>query len=186
MKDLLSKLTGEQALNVLQRLAAGKGAVADAILAEAKCVLAAVDVEEIANEVLAQLDMIDVQDCWDRAGGHRAGYTSPEEAAVELVEEELQPFLDQVERYHAIGMDRQERDYCMGIILGIYRYEKESKSEFKDWCVDIPLDSAGGLLDEWRGRNREASATTAMDEFVRQRCPDWAKHMIRVTGGTSR
>ncbi len=60
---MLSKLTGEQALDVLQRLAAGKGAVADAILAEAKRVLAAVDVEEVANEVFAQLDGIGAWIC---------------------------------------------------------------------------------------------------------------------------
>jgi hypothetical protein len=48
---VLSKLTGEQALDVLHRLAAGKGAVANAILVEAKRVLTAVDVEEIANKV---------------------------------------------------------------------------------------------------------------------------------------
>jgi len=180
MKNLLSKLTGEQALDVLQRLSDGKGAVGDAVLAEAERVLAAVDVEEIANEVFEQLDMIDVQDCWDKAGRHRDGYTGPEEAAVQLLEEELQPFVDQVERYHSMGMTKQEQDYCMGVILGTYRYEKESKSEFKDWCVDIPVECAGCLLDEWRERNRAASATTAMDEFIRQRCPDWAKHMIRT------
>jgi len=105
MKNLLSQLTGEQALDVLKRLAAGKGAAADAVLAEAKRVLAAVDVEEIANEV----------------------------------------------------------------------------SEFKDWCVDVPGECAGSLLDEWRERNSATSATTAMDAFIRQRCPDWANYMTRDT-----
>lgn len=178
MSDLLSKLTGEQALDVLQRLAQEKGAVATAVLVEAKRVLAAVDVEDVADEVFGQLDMIDVQDCWDKAGRHRDGYTAPDEAAVQLLEEELQPFVDQVERYHSLGMARQEQDCCMGIILGTYRYEKESKSEFKDWCTDIPIECAGGMLDDWRKRNRNAAAITAMDEFIRQRCPDWAKHMI--------
>ncbi|MBM4163296.1 MAG: hypothetical protein FJ222_02485 [Lentisphaerae bacterium] len=132
MKNLLSKLTGEQALDVLQRLAARQGDVADAILVEAKRVLAAVDVEEIADEVFNQLDGIAVEDCWDRAGRHRDGYTTPEDAAVQLIEEELQPFVAQIERYHSMGMAKQERDYCMGVILGSYRYEKESKSEFKE------------------------------------------------------
>lgn len=177
MQNLLSKLTGEQAFDVLQRLAAGKGAVAEAVLAEARRVLAAVDVDEIANEVFAQLDGIDVQDCWDRAGRHRGGYTAPEEAAEQLIEDVFQPFVDQVERYHSMGMAKQEQDYCMGVILGTYRYEKESKSEFKDWCVDMPAECAGCLLDEWRKRNRAASAITAMDAFIRQRCPDWAKYM---------
>lgn len=178
MNDLLSKLTGEQALEVLQRLAQEKGAVATAVLAEAKRVLAAVDVDEVADEVFGQLDMIDVQDCWDKAGGNRDGYTGPEEAAVQLLEDELQPFVDQVERYHALGMAKQEQDYCMGTILGMFRYEKESKSEFKDWCTDIPLECAGGVLSDWRKRNRNAAAAGAMDEFIRQRCPDWAMHLI--------
>lgn len=104
--DLLSNLTGEQALDVLQRLAGGKGAIAEAILTEAKCVLTAVDVEDVADEVFMQLDGIVVEDCWDRAGRHQGGYTSPEEAA--------------------------------------------------------------------------------MDEFIRQHCPDWAKHMLRGTGKASR
>jgi hypothetical protein len=51
MNDLLSKLTGEQALDVLRRLAQAKGPVTDAVLAEAKRVLAAMDMEEVADEV---------------------------------------------------------------------------------------------------------------------------------------
>jgi len=35
----------------------------------------------------------------------------------------------------------------MGVILGIYRYEHESKSEFREWCVDVPIECAGYLLD---------------------------------------
>jgi hypothetical protein len=185
MKKLLSQLTGEQALAVLLRLAAGKGAVAEAVLAEAKRVLAAVDVEGIANEVFGQLDGIPVQNCWDRAGSHRDGYTEPDEAAEQLVEEKLQPFVDQIERHHSMGMAQQERETCMGVILGIYRYEKESDSEFKDWCTDIPAGFASGVLDDWRRRNRASSARTAMDEFILQRCPDWAKTMIRAAEETS-
>lgn len=185
-EPLVSELTGEQALDVLQRLAAGKGAVADAILAEAERVLAAVDVDEIADEVFDQLDRIAVEDCWDKAGGHRDGYTSLDDAAQQLIEEALQPFVDQVARYHSMGMTKQEQDYCMGIILGTYRYDKESKSEFKDWCEDVPAECAGCLLDEWRERNRATSATAVMDAFIRQHCPDWAKCMNRATEGTTR
>ena len=44
-------MTEEQALDVLQCVADRKGAVADAILAEAEHVMVAVDVDEIAKEV---------------------------------------------------------------------------------------------------------------------------------------
>ena len=46
----------------------------------------------------------------------------------------FEPFYDQAKRYRELGMPEQETTYCMGVILGIYRYEHESKSEFRKWC----------------------------------------------------
>jgi hypothetical protein len=52
--------------------------MAEAIAAEARRVLAVVDIDEVADDVFGVLDTIDVQDCWDRAGPDRDGYTSPQ------------------------------------------------------------------------------------------------------------
>lgn len=180
MNDILSKLTGEQALQVLERIVADNAGLARKIEAEAKRLLTAVGVDETADEVFDALDAIAVEDCWDRAGRHRDGYTSPEEAAIELIEEELQPFVEQAKRYHELDMREQERDYCAGVILGLYRYERESKSEFRNWSEDLPLDSAGWLLDEWRARTADKAMRGAMDEFIRERCPGWAKNLVRA------
>ena len=177
MNNLISKLMGEQAIDVLCRLTKDRGAIAEAILDEAKRVLVNVDIDEIADLVFFQLDMIDVQDCWDRSAATRDGYISAEDAAMELIEEELQSFRDQITRYHELGMGEQERDYCMGTILGLYRYEQESKSEFKDWCEGIPLCCADSILGEWRKQNDIASASATMNEFIGQRCPKWAEHL---------
>ena len=84
------------------------------MLLEAKNLLIAVDVDETADEVFCVLDSIDVQDCWDRSGKSGHGYTEPSEAAVELMEEELQPFYDQAKRYRELGMAEQETTYSMG------------------------------------------------------------------------
>ena len=69
----------------------------------------------------------------NRSGRSRDGYTSPDEAAAEMIEAELQPFCDQFERYQELGMPEQELAYCMGVIFGLYRFERESESEFRDW-----------------------------------------------------
>ena len=74
-----------------------------------------------------------------------------------------------------MGMPEQEAAYCMGVILGIYRYERECTSEFREWSVDIPAECAGFLLDKWRERNREKAGINAMHEFIRERCPEWAE-----------
>ena len=174
----IQRLTGSQALHVLMCMAADDPGLARMIEIEAKRLLMAVDVDETADEVFDALDAIDVEDCWDRAGSHRDGYTSPDEAAGELIEDELQSFADQAERYHELGILYQERDYCAGIILGLYRYEKESKSEFKNWSEDLPPDSAGRLRDAWRERNTDTTTRDNMDAFIRERCRDWTKYMI--------
>ncbi len=179
MADFISNLTGEQALQILRRLADKGGSLAETVRDEAKDILAVVDIDETAEEVFFYLDCIDVHDCWDKSGPSRHGYTSPDDAAAELIEEELQPFLDQPDRYHDLGMAEQERDYCMGIVLGAYKYEHESKSEFKSWCTDIPLEYVSDLLDRWRARKHNPSASVEMNEFIRRRCPEWARYLIR-------
>jgi hypothetical protein len=175
MDDVISKLTAEQALKIVERLGRKGGKIREAVVTEATNVLTEIDLDGTADEVFVVLDSIDVQDCWDRSGSSRDGYTSPDEAAAEIIEEELQPFFDQVERYHELGMPDQEAAYCMGVIFGIYRYERESKSEFREWSADIPTECAGFLLDKWQERNREKNGINAVHEFISERCPDWAK-----------
>jgi hypothetical protein len=41
--------------------------------------------------------------------------------------------------------------------------------------VDIPAECGGFLLDKWRERNRDKDSINAMHEFIRERCPEWAK-----------
>ena len=145
-----------------------------------KAVLVEIDLDSIADDVYFALDSIDVQDCWGRAGGSRDGYNSPDQAAADLIDEELQPFFDQARRYHAMEMPAEEAAYRRGVILGIYRYEQEAKSEFRELAVDIPIDCAGALLDEWRKRGQDSVTTAAMDAFIRKRCPNWASDLIRT------
>jgi hypothetical protein len=182
MHDVIQKLTPRQAFEVVLRLRDRGGAIHDAVLAEARDVLIRLDLDEIADDVFVALDSINVQDCWDRAGSSSDGYTSPDEAAGELIEESLQPFYDQARRYHELEMTEEEATYCKGVILGIYRYEQESKSEFLECAVDIPSDCADVVLDGWRIRGQNSTATAAMSQFIRDRCPIWSKALLRTKG----
>jgi len=175
MADIISRLTGEQALKIVRRLSRKPGKLRDAVHTEALHVLTEIDLEQTADEVDAALESVDVQDCWDRSGASRDGYTAPHEAAAEIIEAELRPFFDQVELYHAMELPEQEATYCMGVILGMYRYEQESETEFRQWSEDIPAECAGFLLDKWRERNSDNACISAMHEFIRTRCPEWAE-----------
>jgi hypothetical protein len=182
MDDLASKLTPEQALIIVERLIQKGGKIREAVVAETIGFLTEIDLDGTADEVFAALDSIDVQDCWDRSGRSRDGYTSPDEAAAQIIDEELAPFLDQVERYNELGMFEQEAACCAGVILGIYRYERESKSEFRAWSADVSSECAGFLLDNWQKRSREEARISAMHKFVRERCPEWARWLTDTKG----
>ncbi|ODS31806.1 MAG: hypothetical protein SCARUB_03054, partial [Candidatus Scalindua rubra] len=47
-------------------------------------------------------------------------------------------------------MAEQAKQYCMGVLKGMYEYDKESQSEFKEWATDIPPECFSYLLDEWK------------------------------------
>ena len=176
--DVIGRLTAERALRIVRQLSRRGGEIGEAVRAEVMDVLTGVDWDETAEEVFCALDSLDVEDCWDRSGRSRDGYTSPDEAAAEMIEAELQPFCDQLERYQKLGMIEQESTYCMGVIFGLYRFERKSESEFRDWSVDIPAEFARDLLDLWLQRNREGARIDAMHDFIREHCPDWAKCLL--------
>jgi hypothetical protein len=174
MNDVTGKITSEQALLIVERLCRKGGDIRDAIVAEALSLLSEFSLDGTADEVFDALDLIDIQDCWDLAGPSHDGCTSPEEAAVDVIEEELQPFFDQAERYHDLGMTAEEATYCRGVVLGIYRFEQESSSEIKALAADLPAEYAATLLEDWRKRNPDKAGIAAMEAFVREKCPKWA------------
>jgi hypothetical protein len=62
MDKVISKLTPQQALEVVIRLSDKGGAIRDAVLAEAGNVMSEFDLDQIADEVYFVLDSVDVQD----------------------------------------------------------------------------------------------------------------------------
>jgi hypothetical protein len=132
------------------------------VVIEAMGVLTEIDLNEIADTVLFALEAIDAEDCWNRSGRSRYGYTSPDEAAIGLIEGELRPFLDQIDRYQDLGMADQEAICCMGVMLECYRFEQEAKTEFREWSVDIPGDIVHLLLEKWQKRTRRRARINTM------------------------
>ncbi len=174
MKDILTNISPEQAAGILKQLWDKGDVFRKAILAEAENMLTTVEVNEVAQDVLFNLDFIDVHELWDRSGPGRDGYTSTEEMAMEMVEDELSPFNDQIDRYHNLKMYELEKIYCMGVLKGLYLFEKEGDSEFRDWATDIPGECYRSLLETWQDRVLSQHHKDEMDDFLKTACPDWA------------
>ena len=109
-----------------------KGAVLDELLtarpdlrepAEAHAARLMKDAERsaIADDVASGLKWLDVGELNTRAGYQPGfGYVNPAEAADEILDEALQPFLDDLQRRADLGMASAAAEVAAGILLGLY------------------------------------------------------------------
>jgi hypothetical protein len=130
-----------------------------------------VDVEEVAEGVFWDLDSIAVEEVWDRSGRKRDGYVDPGEAAWQVYAEALAPALDSLRQFQRLGLTLQAKRQCMGILKGVYRFEKESHSEFKAWAVDAPAHYFTSTYQEWRRESTSKQDVAEVRRCVKGFCP---------------
>jgi hypothetical protein len=176
MKDILDKIQPTEALVILRKLAESDTGIRKRITEIAEDLIKDVDIDEICNDVFSTLDFIDVHELWDRSGAFSDGYTSPEDMAYEMIEEVLSPFEKEVYRLFDLGMVQEAKLSCMGVLKGLYKYEHESKSEFKAWVADVPEECYDHLLREWRKLNKSKKEGKGMDTFLERECSNWARY----------
>jgi hypothetical protein len=188
---LLDELQPCEAADVLRRLLQ----VHPELVAEAeeisRSTLGEVSFESIASEVEDAIGALGMDDLDGRAGGHSWGYTEPCEAAWELLEEAVEPFVEDMKRHSTLGLDREAFEICKGIVLGLYQCRSASGDEFLGWAEDFPAEAAGHAVSEWlaaskRGVSGSRSGTNGarlLREFVAEHVPEWEWISKQVAGG---
>jgi hypothetical protein len=173
-KNIFDLISREDALRVLRNLCDVDEAMRERVLLEVNKVLNQIDPDAVAEDVLFDFDLLSVDDLWNRSGPRRDGYSSPDEMAVEMVEETLRPYVKRISEYHEAGMPEEAKQYCMGVLKGIYRYDQASESEFKKQAPDVPSESFGWILMEWQNQCARKDSIEEMKEFLSRECPKWA------------
>lgn len=126
----------------------------------------------VADDVESALRYHDVDELNGRAGYRPGrGYVDPGEAADEILDEALQPFLDDLVRRGELGMTAAAVELAVGILCGLYQcrddrdsesllayspdYSVERASDVVDQCaklaVDLPVDDLLEHIPEWSG-----------------------------------
>ena len=149
-RNILAEISADDAFAILKRLAKDDLKVANRIEQIAIDYLCDVDIEDIASQVYFDLDSIKVEEVWNRSGRTRNGYVEPTEMAFQMFEDALDPFIEEMKKYQKLSMFAEAKEYCIGILKGICRFENESSSEYIDWAVDAPMEYFGQVLDEWK------------------------------------
>ncbi len=175
---ILETITPSDALAIL-RLLAEDTEMTKRIDDVAMEFLSEVQVGEISAQVQMELEFLDVEDVWGRSGPTEHGYIDPGDAAWEIFEEAMQPFQEEVQKYQRLAMYDQAKLFCMGILKGIYEFDKESTTEYKQWAVDAPGEFFAVVLDDWSKSSTKVRDRTEMRKFIEADCPDWGQWALR-------
>lgn len=171
----LDNLTADQAQDILEKLANEDPSVAARIEEMSQASLSDVDPDSIADSIFFALDNLQTEEVWDNAGSTSYGYVDPYDLAYEMFEDALAPYIDDLEKYQKIGMDKQSMLTCMGILKGLYTFDKESTTEFKGYVEDASKDKFGEIFDHWKLLDKTPKNILEMSEFINKNFPDWNK-----------
>jgi len=153
MKKFIQSLSADEAAYVLKDMLDSDPALIKKAYEAAIKVAGDVDVDAIANEVFYSLNSLDLDDLNGRAGRTRYGYVDPGDAAWELFEEALDPFIDEMKKNQKRALPAAAKAYCLGIIKGLWMYEKRSSSDLADWVTDAPGEYIDTVVEEWKKGN---------------------------------
>ena len=149
---LLEHLKPEEAAEVLRRMLKVRPDLANEAERIANALLTEVNFEDIALEVEDAVTGVDIDDVYARAGKHEWGYVEPGEAAIDILESAVEPFIADIQRQIDLGLEAEALETCKGLALGLYRFEQESDDEVLQWAPEFPAEATaraiGVLLGE--------------------------------------
>ena len=166
--DIFDVISSDDAFDILRLLAREDQKIAKRIEQIALEYLESVDIGDIAIEVYFSLDHIEVEEVWDRSGSTRDGYVDSTEMAWQIFEEALDPFCEELRKCQRLSMRAEAKKHCLGILEGIYKFEKESASEYKDWAVDAPREYFERVLKEWKNGQNNPEDVAEVEDFIKK------------------
>ena len=107
--------------------------------------LATVDTPAVTEAVTDALLQLGTEDLANRAGPRRHGYVEPTEAAWQLLQEVLEPWIDDLGRSEQLGLHRAAVDLgnaLLDALLGIeQRADRTNDCLLTEWAPDFPAEA---------------------------------------------
>ncbi len=127
--------------------------------------LGSVTVERVAEDVARAVGAVRVEDVWERSGPQSDGsYVEPVEAAWTVLEDSIDPFIEDLERRIRLGREEEALTICEGALLGLYRIEQVHGEGLLDGhAPDFIGEAAGNVLETWKKSGGRARPRGARD-----------------------
>jgi hypothetical protein len=166
---LLDTLDDSRARMVLSMLIRDDPSITHQIEEYARNLLDSIDYEKVAESLYSELNALEIEDVWDSSGKQRDGsYIDTGERAYEMVEEILEPYTDEISAYLERGMPDASREYCMGVILGLWRFDKDSGSDLLDELPDSFRDFIEMIKDDWEKEVKNPEQIALLSEWMEE------------------
>lgn len=106
--------------------------------------LADVDTDAVADAVAAALLALDQEDLAAHAGPTRHGYVEPTEAAWLLLEQAVDPWLEDITRRASLGLTEAARRLGLGILSALQGVGEHARDDdlLLSWAPDFPGETA--------------------------------------------
>lgn len=184
-RAVLDRLKAEEAEGVLRRLLAGHPQLATEAERHARSLLGEVTFDVVAEEVENEVNSRDLEDLSSRAGPHAWGYVRSTEAAWEILEETVEPFVADLRRLVDLGLESEALETCKGLVLGLYRVGRGKAGDLAEWAPDFPAEAAAGAIRTWSSvgrvkRTAHGKALAFPRQFVDRLVPEWRDMIERL------
>jgi len=184
---LLDRLKPGEAATVFRRLLKAHPDLSSEADEIARSLLRELEYEDVAAEIEDEIRALDYEDLNARAGSHEWGYVEPSEAAWEILEETVEPVLDDMKRHIELGLEAEALEICKGMVLGLYRLSEREGGDVLGWAPDFPAEAAGNALEFWhagagvpKSREVRQKARPPLPQDFLSMVPKWIPMIERI------
>ena len=163
-RSALDTLSAAEKATVLDELLAARPDLRELAEAYAARVMTDADRAAVADDVEDALQGLDIEELNTRAGYRPGrGYVHPAEAADEILDEALQPFLDDLQRRADLGTRSAAVGLAAGILLGLYNCRHGNSETLLEYSPDYAAERASGVVSDCASLGIELPTVELLD-----------------------
>lgn len=171
-ETILPHLTAAERAAVLAKLLALRPELHEEVEDLATRHLQEVSLDDINEEVVWALENVSLHDLAARAGRQPGrGYVDEGEAASELLEETIRPFVDDVARRAQLGLADAASQVALGTLAGLYQCRE---AEAGTVLAYAGADEAAKDLAAWVVTEATKNGIRLPEDAAEELCPEWA------------